>query len=215
MDQNLTTLFLSCMCILLMASCKKEDDCAQVCLNGGTVTESCDCACPPHTSGSSCGTVDLPASMTITRIVMEEWPYLRQNGDHWDQTTGTTAETVDESYPTCNAPWDIDLTGAPDLYITFERNGTEIGRTPTLISCLYNSTPDFILNTPITLYSLPSEHIIRLKDDDCDATDADDYIAAYSFDPSDKAQTLPTSFTISNSSTWHQTKFRLYVTWNF
>lgn len=215
MNNFASTLFLSVICSLSLASCKKDDDCDQTCLNGGTVTESCGCACPPHTSGTDCGTTATPVSMTITRIVLEEWPYLRQNGDHWDQSTGVNGETEDEAYPTCNAPWDIDLAGAPDLYVSFERDGIELDRTSTLISCLYNSTPDFVLNSPIALYSLPSEHIIRLKDDDCDATDADDYIAAYSFDPSDKVQTLPTSFTISNSSTWHNTKFRLYVTWNF
>lgn len=197
--------------LLTLASCKKECDTA--CQNSGTVTETCGCDCPSGFSGEFCERTIPPNSMTIERIVVEHWPYLRENGDHWDGNYGPYAESDDDQDPNCSAPY-IDLAGSPDLYVKLIRGSNILLRTTTQEACQMNTTPQFDLGAPLTLVSLDTEHIIRLYDDDCDATDADDLIAGYTFQPSALANGRPSSVAITNSTTWHQVRLRLYVTWN-
>lgn len=151
--------------------------------------------------------------MTITGINLEYWSYYRENGDHWDGNYGPFAESDDDQDPGCSAPF-IDIAGAPDLYVMFIRGSSTLLRTATQESCMLNTQPVFNLNTDLTLVNLNSEHIIRLYDDDCDATDADDLMAGYTFQPIALANGRPSSVVITNSNTWHQTRLRLAVFWN-
>lgn len=205
------SILLSSLCFLSLLSCKKE--CDTTCQNGGSLTEDCGCSCPSGFTGEFCQTTIAPTSMVINRIVVEQWPYFRENGDHWDGNYGPYAESDDDQDPGCSAPF-IDLAGAPDLYIKLIRGSITLLRTPTQEACLMNTTRQYTLSTPLVLVGLDTEHIIRLYDDDCDATDADDQIAGYTFQPSVLSNGRPSSVVITNTSTWHQTRLRLYVTWN-
>lgn len=199
------------MVAILFAACKKE--CDTICQNGGSVAENCGCSCPAGFTGEFCQQTIPPTTMTIIRVVAEHWPYFRENGDHWDGNYGPFAESADDQDPGCSAPF-IDLAGAPDLYVKLIRGSTTLYRSATQEACLLNTTPDYQLPTPLALVSLGTEHVIRMYDDDCDATDADDLLAGYTFTPSALANGRPASVLITNSSTWHQTKVRLYVEWD-
>ena len=58
--------------VVLFVSCEKA--CKMVCLNGGFVIEDCGCNCPLGYTGSNCRTALPLKSMTITNIIVNDFP---------------------------------------------------------------------------------------------------------------------------------------------
>ena len=84
-------------------SCKKDPCLGVTCRNGGYCANG-TCNCPTGYSGSDCGVEVTPASVTITKMVLEKFPATDVNGAGWDPssaadifmtiTAGTTSTTT-------------------------------------------------------------------------------------------------------------------------
>ncbi|HRH38305.1 MAG TPA: hypothetical protein PK760_08165 [Flavobacteriales bacterium] len=80
---------------LFLGSCTPEEQdppstttCTTTCQNGGTVTSSCGCNCPPHFHGSNCQYQDAPTRFIVTSIKLTSWPTHPNGGGNWDSGNG-------------------------------------------------------------------------------------------------------------------------------
>ncbi len=55
---------------------------------------NCFCQCPPGFIGNDCRTPIAPASITITRIEIMNWPDKKSDGTPWQQNTGPNIYVV-------------------------------------------------------------------------------------------------------------------------
>lgn len=113
----------------LWLGCEKEetDPCAEiVCLNDGFCANGL-CNCPDGYGGSDCSIQQVPRSMVVKRITLEEWPATNLSGGAWDPISNTGpeitfqfaegTEVLDNSLPYTEVSPGTELTYFPDLEI--------------------------------------------------------------------------------------------------
>jgi hypothetical protein len=174
------------------SECEIQDLCYNItCLNGGQcVNGTCDC--PTGYSGPSCATVLTPVSMTITRVVVTNYPLVQSTGAGWDPTTGADPFITHNEGTTPNlnyykaSPWS-NVTGQDLEYST-----------------AYASD-----NLPYTVNNLNNSHTLYLWDYDSSTTQ--DGMAGVYYTPLASSSGFPDSFVLSTS----KLTARVYVTWNF
>lgn len=142
-----------------------------VCLNGGTCANGL-CNCPTGYTGSDCS-ISIPlSSITITKIVISNYPMTTSGG----------------------AGWDLD--GGPDVFLTFAQ-GTYCA-TASGTSTINNATgATLTYNTQVSLNIPNSNYSICLYDDDL--TSGNDYMAGVNFNPFDFKNGYPSSFVLQTA----------------
>lgn len=175
-------------------NCENYDPCYNItCLNGGTCANG-SCNCPIGYGGSDCG-IALPLkSVTITRIIVNNFPALKTIGQvryTWDP--GTTSSKY------------------PDIYININAGSTSnTART----SAVYNnikSPPQTYTIGGVILRNPYSYYTIGLYDDD-GVFDSPDFIGAIRFIPANY-KSYPPEISLANSE--GTIKYLVYVNWNF
>ena len=168
--------------------CETYDACLLLsCLNGGTCVSGF-CNCLTGYSGTNCGTVLTPVSMTITKIVLNDFPP-SDGGFYWDPASG-----------------------APDIYLSVNLGIT--ANTNEFTSGTQMNAADGISITytnlfPITLTFPDNNYTIGLWD--WDDLDADDFMGGIYFTPNNHDTGFPSEFSLTTASI----DMRLFVTWNF
>lgn len=174
--------------------CETFNPCYNVtCLNGGICVGG-NCNCPTGYTGSNCG-IALPLkSVTITKIVVNNYP---------------TSHTIGAG----GIPWDPSSTSNryPDIYININPGTSSI---PVQSSAIYydvNSVPQTYPITPVTLNNPSNDYSIGLYDDDFPS--ADEFMGGLYFKPTDHKAGYPNTIQISNSNA--RLDYTIYVIWNF
>ena len=173
-------------------NCATKDPCLGVtCRNGGYCANG-TCNCPTGYSGSDCGIEVTPASVTITKMVLEKFPATDPNGAGWDPSSGA------------------------DIFMTINPGTTS---TTTTFKTGYYTDANANLsytfdNVNYTISSINSNWTIGLWD--YDTIDPDDFMAGYYIKPIDMKSGFPKSYTIYNSTYLNGNfKVTLYLQWNF
>lgn len=155
-----------------------------ICYNGGNCANGV-CNCPTGFTGSDCSIVVPLSSVTITKIIVTNYP----------QTSGGSG-------------WDLD--GGPDPFLTINQ-GTSCSTTATTgtVSNATGASLTYTNGFPLTLNNPNSPYSICMYD--YDQTSADDYMTGLYFTPADEKSGYPSSFTLSTS----EFSMTVFVTWNF
>lgn len=180
--------------------CQDADPCYNItCLNGGNCINGV-CDCPPGFSGAACQTALTPTSMTITRVVVENYPTLNSNGGGWDVSSGA------------------------DAYLAIARGRTSVNyqsqphyEHPNYYGDVTGQELTFTLSTPYTITELNTDWIVMLRD--YDTPDPDDHMAGVYYTPMDmtysssspSGRVFPASYILNTS----RIRARVFVTWNF
>lgn len=174
--------------------CENYNPCYNIiCLNGGTCANGL-CNCPPGYTGSNCGTALPLKSVTITRIIVNNYPTSNNvgaGGVNWDP--GTTSSRY------------------PDIYININGGTTSI---PVQTSAVYNdvnSVPQTYPLIPVTLNNPLNNYSIGLYD--YDPSDPDDFMGGIYFKPIDHKSGYPQTIQVSSSVA--HIAYTIYVIWNF
>lgn len=173
-------------------NCEKYDPCYGAnCLNGG-YCEDGHCNCPEGYTGTNCATKLTPLSMTITKLVINDFPLVSKYGFTWDATS------LPDIYSTINAG---ESSNSNDFVSSYFADASPNGYT-------YNYT------LSKTIYSLDSWWSVGLWD--YDYSDPSDFMGGFKFIPSNYLNSgFPTTITLYNSGTNPDLKFTLTVRWNF
>ena len=168
-----------------MTSCKK-DPCDKVaCLNGGTCANGI-CNCPTGYTGSNCGTEKTPTSVTVSKIILTNYPMVDGGGVGWDLSNG------------------------PDVFLSINQGSTANNVQFSGIAYdVTGSTITYITNFPYNFLNPSNTYTIGLWD--YDSTSADDYMGGIFFTPNNYKSGFPATINLTYSSI----SMTLYVTWNF
>jgi len=163
------------------------DPCANItCQNGGSCVNG-QCSCPEGYSGAACENVVTPSRVTISKIVVTDFPAAKESGSGWDL-------------------WD-----GPDLYIEIKRGTTTLYTSDEKSNANSSSYYTFTSGLPLNLNYPTSRHSIGLWDDD--NFDAPDYLGGFYFTPFDADDDFPTTINMSLSTVG--VKFTLYLSYTF
>ncbi len=173
---------------ILIVSCDKP--CTIVCQNGGFVTEDCGCNCPLGYTGSNCQIVLPLKSVTVTSIIVYNFP-TSTSGLYWDP--GTTSGKY------------------PDMYININAGTTAAAVQTSAVHNNITSVPQTYALNPVTLYNPQNNYTISLYD--YDPSDPDDFMGGIYFKPINYRAGYPSTIHLSNSSI--NIDYTIYVTWNF
>lgn len=178
-------------------NCENRNPCYNInCLNGGTCANGL-CNCPPGYTGSNCGTALPLKSITITNIIVNEYPTLKNataaGGFPWDPSTTSTRY--------------------PDIYINISP-GLSAGsaQSSPIRYDVYSVPQTYSLYVPFTLNNPSSDYCsINLWDDDFPS--GDEFMGGIYFRPGDYKGGYPPTIRVSNSAI--NIDYTVYVTWNF
>ncbi len=162
-----------------------NDPCQGItCYNGGTCANGI-CNCPTGFTGSDCNTVIPLASVTITKIVVTNYPQTTTGGAGWDLGSG------------------------PDAFLSIAQ-GTSCSTTATT-GTITDASGNLTYNNgfPLVLAAPNSQYSFCMFD--YDYPSADDFMTGFNFIPSDYKTGYPASFSVSNA----EFAITVYVTWNF
>ncbi|HLG35835.1 MAG TPA: calcium-binding EGF-like domain-containing protein, partial [Bacteroidia bacterium] len=183
-SNNMKTKLLLTLSVILLSfsTCKKDskDPCENIhCLNGGSCANGI-CNCPPGYTGSDCGTLMTPSSVTVSKIILNSYPVLG-----YDFSNGP--DVFLSINPGAGAS-DVQFTG-----ITTDATGSAI---------------TFTNNFPYTFSSPSTNYTIGVWD--YDTPDPDDIMDAVYFTPNNYSGGFPSTFTVTGSSismtlyvSWH------------
>lgn len=165
------------------------------CLNGGTSNSDCGCNCPTGYTGSNCGTQITPTKISISKVVITNFPALNPLGSTWD---------LNPLNP---------INNNPDIYLVF------INSTSTYFNTLSNRFNDAIsgteytytFTTPVEITNINSLHNITLYN--WNTSGADDEMGSITFTPYSNTNNFPSIITQTDSSTNFQVKFYVTYTW--
>ncbi len=162
------------------------DPCKNItCLNGGTCANGI-CNCPIGYTGSDCGIEKIPVSVTVSKIVLSNYPMTDGNGAGWDYSNG------------------------PDVFLSIDQgtSANDIAFSGTATDAT-GSSITYTTNFPVTFVSPSNNYTIALWD--FDTPDADDFMGGIYFTPNSYKSGFPSTINLSYSSI----SMTLYVTWNF
>lgn len=176
-------------------NCENYDPChnKDYCKNGGACLNG-QCECPPGFTGLRCETAVAPKYIRLDKVVLLDFPAKRQNGlTYWDPTRSVEA--------------------LPDISLRILQDGNEVAATPYYTNCSSNKDYVYILNPPV-LVRFEARCTVEIRDADPE-TNSSEPMGGYYFDVKEASNGFPTKFLLYNSTTWHQTKLEVYVTWVF
>lgn len=189
---KLLTLF-TLFAAVSLSSCRKEtpDPCEGItCVNDGVcINGTCDC--PTGYSGAACQTELTPISVTITKVVVSNYPVVDGSGGSWDLSTG-------------GDPYIVIARGQSANYINqphYEH--------PSYYENATGQTLTYTLSAPYTITEPNSQWSILLWDHD--SPDPDDFMTGLFHAPNDQAAGFPASY-ILDSGVF---RVEVFVTWNF
>ena len=170
----------------MFLSCRKDPCTGIVCKNGGNCINGI-CNCPASYTGSDCGTEKTPSSVTISKIVLTNYPMTDGSGAGWDITAG------------------------PDIFLSFN-SGSSANTSNFNSGVVYDvtgGTLTYTNNFPMTISTPTSTWSVGLWD--YDSPDPDDYMGGVSFIPNNYKSGFPSTINLSVSPV----NMTLYVTRNF
>jgi hypothetical protein len=138
--------------VMLIVSCSSDSGdtpCVPIaCLNGGTSTADCGCACPQGFTGSNCSTQITPTQIKITKIRVKKFPSAKPNGNWWDILPNSDA----------------------DIYVTIQNSNLNvIYNHPTVFTdaeIIGSNFYDFIPASPLIITNVNSQYLVNLYDYD-------------------------------------------------
>lgn len=159
--KNLTFALLS---ILLFFSCQKDDPCENItCLNGGACANGL-CNCEEGYTGSDCSQEKTPSSITITAVIVRQWPATAPGGGGWDLLDG------------------------PDLTFSIQKDGANVYVSDVFFEDASQGQA-YRFETNIVLSAPDKPYLFLLMD--YDDFDADDLISQLAFIPYIEGENFP------------------------
>ncbi len=189
-----------------ITSCKKIDPappqnsvpvCTIECKNGGTVNASCGCDCPQGFTGANCGTALALKSVTVTRIIVNNFPRTKNSGqlaNLWDPTPGT----IPARYP--------------DIYINIKKGISSSSSQTSAIYMNVNSVPQTYALVPVTLADPSNYYTISLYNYN-GLSVAPELMGGIYLIPADFKNGNPQTIHLSNSAL--HIDYTVYLIWNY
>lgn len=169
------------------------------CLNGGISNSDCGCNCPTGYTGANCGTQVTPTKISISKVVISNFPAFRSVSASWGNT------------------WDWNplntINNNPDLYLVFINSSTTYFNT---VSNRFNDAVSgtqytYNFTTPIQITNVNALHNITLYN--WNTSGNDDEMGSITFTPYSSNNNFPSIITQTDSNTNFQVKFYVTYTW--
>jgi len=203
--KNLLKKFTILSIIVIVFGCSKDDvssstPCVPItCLNGGTSKPDCGCDCPIGYTGNNCGTQVTPTKITISKVVISNFPAFRTVPTTW----GTT--------------WDYNplnsIDNNPDLYLVFINSTSTYFNTVSnkIVNAVAGTQYTYNFTTPVQITNVNAIHNITLYN--WNSSGNDDEMGTKTFTPSAIINNFPSIITVTDSNTNFQVKFYVTYTW--
>ena len=165
------------------------------CLNGGISKPDCGCSCPTGYTGANCGTQVTPTKISISKVVISNFPALKSDGSTWDWNPLNS------------------LNNNPDIYLVF------INSSSTYFNTVANKFDDavagtqytYTFSTPVQITNVTELENITLYN--WNTSGNDDQMGTITFTPYSSTNNFPSVITETDSSTNFQVKFYVTYTW--
>ncbi|MBW8051719.1 MAG: hypothetical protein FVQ77_15545 [Cytophagales bacterium] len=179
------------MGVLAFTGCKKDPCEGVTCQNSGTCNEG-TCKCPAGFSGTFCGTEVTPTTITLTKVVMDQFPPL-DNGSDWDGALCGGAN--------------------PDISIGLWNGSSYIYTSGTYSDVVPGTQKTYTLGLPITINNPTGTYAVDLFDDDTGVCAPDDYMGGLEFVPYTSGNGFPSTIRVDNLTAQIDVTLHVTYTW--
>jgi len=177
--------------VLAFTGCKKDPCESVTCQNGGTCNNG-TCNCAPGFGGTFCDTEITPTTITVTKVVMDQFPPL-DNGSDWDGALCGGAN--------------------PDIYIELWDGSSYIYTSGVISDVVPGTQQTYTLGLPITINNPTGLHDLDLSDNDTGGCAPDDFMGTLQFVPYQSGQGFPSTIRVYNLSAQIDVTLHVTYTW--